>query len=130
MRTRCLAVGLLLATLATLAGPGPAAAVVVVRHPCYRPVATVAAVAVVVAVVSKPPPSTPPPPPSAPPPPPVTEPLPIDATMWVLPSGCLKMTVNGEVMYQCGPSWLMPQTCEQGPYYQVVPAPTNPPTAP
>ena len=127
MRTSCLAAGVLLAALAS---PGPAAAVVVVRHPVYHPVATVVAVAVVVAVVSKPPPSTPPPPPSAPPPPPVTTPLPIDATMWVLPSGCLKMTVNGETIYQCGPSWLMPQQCDKGTYYQVVPPPTAPSKAP
>ena len=108
------------------ANPGPAAAVVVVRHPVYHPVATVAAVAVVVAVVSKPPPPTPPPPPSAPPPPPVTTPLPIDATMWQLPSGCLKVNVNGETVYQCGPSWLKQQKSDQGPYYQVVPPPEAP----
>ena len=127
MRTRILTVAILLAAVIS---PGPTGAVVVVRHPVYRPVATVVAVAVVVAVVSKPPPATPPPPPSAPPPPPVTTPIPIDATMWVLPSGCLKMIVNGETIYQCGPSWLMPQQCDQGTYYQVVPPPTAPPTAP
>ena len=123
MRTRSVAIAVL---LAILINASPTAAVVVVRHPVYHPVATVAAVAVVVAIVSKPPPSTPPPPPSAPPPPPVTTPLPIDSTMWVLPSGCLKMSVNGETYYQCGPSWLTQQKCDQGPYYQVVPPPTNP----
>ena len=123
MRTSRLAA---VAVLAALALPRPASAAVVVRHPVYHPVAKVVAVAVVVAVVSKPPPPTPPPPPSAPPPAAVTTPLPIDATMWQLPSGCLKLTVNGEIIYQCGPSWLKPQKCDQGPYYQVVPPPTTP----
>jgi hypothetical protein len=124
MRIHHLAVGVLLMAMIC---PGPAGAVVVVRHPVYHPVARVATVAVVVAIVAKPPPSTPPPPPSAPPPPPVTTPLPIDATMWQLPSGCLKITVEGQTYYQCGPSWMVPQKSDQGPYYQVVPPPTNPP---
>ena len=111
--------------LAALAGSGTASAVIVVRHPVYRPVATIATVAVVAAVVSKPP-ATPHPPPSAPPPPPVTTPLPMDSTMWVLPSGCLKISVKGEPLYQCGPSWLKQQQCDKGPYYQVVPPPTGP----
>jgi len=122
MRTRPLIVACI---LAAMAARSTAQAVVVVRHPVYRPIATVAAVAVVVAVVSKPP-KTPPPPPSAPPPPPVTTPLPMDSTMWVLPSGCLKISVKGEPFYQCGPSWLKQQQCDQGPYYQVVPPPTGP----
>jgi hypothetical protein len=122
MRTNRLAVaGLLVA----LASHGTASAVVVVRHPVYHPVATIATVAVVAAIVSKPP-SSPPPPPSAPPPPPVTSPLPMDSTMWQLPSGCLKMSVKGETLYQCGPSWLKQQQCDKGPYYQVVPPPTSP----
>jgi len=125
MRTSPLAVACI---LAAMAAPGPAKAVVVVRHPVYRPVVAVAAVVVVVAVVSQPPPKTPPPPPSAPPPPPVTTPLPIDATMWQLPSECLKITVNGETVYQCGPSWLKQQQSDKGPYYQVVPPPTPAPT--
>ena len=111
--------------LAALAGQGTASAVVVVRHPVYHPVATIARVAVVAAVVSKPP-AAPPPPPSAPRPPAVTTPLPRDATMWVLPSGCLKIAVNAEPLYQCGPSWLKQQPSDQGPYYQVVPPPTAP----
>jgi len=56
----------------------------------------------------------------------VTTPLPMDSTMWVLPSGCLKIAVKGEPVYQCGPSWLKQQQCDQGPYYQVVPPPTAP----
>jgi len=126
MRARSLFVAGL---LAALAGQGTASAVVVVRHPVYRPVyhpvATIATVAVVAAVVSKPP-ATPPPPPSAPRPPAVTTPLPMDSTMWVLPSGCLKIAVQGEPLYQCGPSWLKQQQSDQGPYYQVVPPPTAP----
>jgi len=122
MRATPLAVA---SVLAALAAQGTASAVVVVRHPVYRPVATIATVAVVAAVVSKPP-STPPPPPSAPRPPAVTTPLPMDATMWQLPSGCLKIAVKGEPVYQCGPSWLKQQQSDQGPYYQVVPPPTAP----
>jgi hypothetical protein len=111
--------------LAALAGQGTVSAVVVVRHPVYRPVATIATVAVVAAVVSKPP-AAPPPPPAAPRPPAVTTPLPIDSTMWVLPSGCLKIALKGEPLYQCGPSWLKQQQSDQGPYYQVVAPPTAP----
>ena len=122
MRARSLVVAGL---LAALAGSGTASAVIVVRHPVYRPVATIATVAVVAAVVSKPP-ATPPPPPSAPRPPAVTNPLPMDSTMWVLPSGCLKIALKGEPLYQCGPSWLKQQQSDQGPYYQVVPPPTAP----
>ena len=123
MHTRPLAITGLLAALAGLAGPGTAEAVVVVRRG-FHPVATAVAVGVVVAVVTRPPPSTPPPPPSAPPPPPVTTPLPIDSTTWVLPSGCLKVAVKGETLFQCGPSWLKPQVSDKGqPYYQVVPPP-------
>jgi hypothetical protein len=111
--------------LGALAVPAVANAIVVVRaRP--RPVATVVAVGVVVAVATKPPPPTPPPPPSAPPPPPVTTPLPIDSTMWVLPSGCLKVSVKGEAYFQCGPSWLKPQATDKGqPYFQVVPPPSS-----
>ena len=121
MRARPLVVASLLAALAS---QGTASAVIVVRHPVYHPVATIATVAVVAAVVSKPP-ATPPPPPSAPRPPAVTTPLPMDSTMWVLPSGCLKMSVKGEPHYQCGPSWLKPQVSDKGQaYYQVVPPPS------
>jgi hypothetical protein len=122
---------ILLSTIVFLVSHGTASAVVVVRHPVYHPVhpvatvAAVATVAVVATAVAKPP-STPHPPPSAPPPPAVTSPLPINSTMWGLPSGCLRLAVNGETLYQCGPSWLKPQQSDQGLYYQVVPPPTNP----
>jgi len=111
--------------LASLAFPNTASAVVVVRRR-PAPVATAAVVVttavVVAAVVSKPPP-TPPPPPSAPPPPPVTTALPVESTMWVLPSGCLKMSVKGETLYQCGPSWMKQAQSDKGAYYVVVPPP-------
>ena len=125
MRVRHLVVAGLLASLAV---PGKGSAVGVVRRR-PAPVAAAATAAVVVttavvvaAVVSKPPP-TPPPPPSAPPPPPVTTPLPIDSTTWVLPSGCLGVTVKGETLYQCGPSWLKKQQSDKGTWYLVVPPP-------
>jgi hypothetical protein len=122
MRASNLVVATLLASLAL---PGTASAVVVVRHR-HAPVATAAVVVttavVVAAIVSRPPP-TPPPPPSAPPPPPVTTPLPIDSTTWVLPSGCLGVNVKGETMYQCGPSRLRKQQSDKGTWYVVVPPP-------
>jgi hypothetical protein len=107
--------------LASLAFPRTASAVVVVRR--AAPVAAVVTTAVVVAAVTSKPPPTPPPPPAAAPPPPVTAPLPIDATMWSLPSGCLRMSVKGETLYQCGPSWLKPQQSDKGTWYVVVPPP-------
>jgi hypothetical protein len=44
----------------------------------------------------------------------VTTPLPIDSTTWQLPSGCLGVTVKGETLYQCGPSWLKKQQSDKG----------------
>jgi len=111
--------------LASLAIPATGQAVVVVRRrpaPVVTAAVVVTTAVVVAAVVSKPPP-TPPPPPSAPPPPPVTTPLPIDSTTWVLPSGCLGVTVKGETLYQCGPSWLKKQQSDKGTWYLVVPPP-------
>jgi hypothetical protein len=120
MRTSHLVVAGLLASLAI---PGTGQAVVVVRRrpaPVAAAVAVTATVVVVAAIASKPPPT---PPPSAPPPPPVTSPLPIDSTTWVLPSGCLGVTVKGETLYQCGPSWLKKQQSDKGTWYLVVPPP-------
>src|SRR5512136_119830 len=122
MRVRNLVIAGLLASLAI---PTTGLAVVVVRRrpaPVVAAVAVTATVVVVAAAASKPPP-TPPPPPSAPPPPPVTSPLPIDSTTWVLPSGCLGVTVKGETLYQCGPSWLKKQQSDKGTWYLVVPPP-------
>jgi len=122
MRTGTLVVAALLASLAI---PGTASAVVVVRRrpaPVVTAAVVVTTAVVVAAVVSKPP-KTPPPPPSTPPAPPVTSPLPIDSTTWVLPSGCLGVTVKGETLYQCGPSWLRKQQSDKGTWYLVVPPP-------
>jgi|GEM_PF-6950586 len=119
MRANTLVVAVLVATLAV---PGSAAAVVVVRTRGFRPFVPVATVAVVATVASRPPP-TPRPAPSVPRPPPVTNPLPIDSTMWVLPSGCLRLSLRGETFYQCGPSWLRQAQSEWGPFYFVVPPP-------
>jgi len=120
MRTSRLAAAALVATLTI---PATAEAVVVVRRG-FRPVATAVVVTAVVVVATRPPPPTPPPPPNTPPPPAVTTPLPIDSTMWLLPSGCLKVSVKNEPHFQCGPSWLKPQVSDKGQaYYQVVPAP-------
>jgi len=107
--------------LVALTFPGAAAAVVVVRHPVYvapRPVVVVAApppTTVVVTTSSVPPP--------APPPPALTAPVPVNTTMWVLPSGCMKVSVKGQALYQCGPNWLQQLQSDKGPYYAVVPAP-------
>jgi len=118
MRARTLVVAVLVATVAV---PGSASAVVVVRTRGFRPIVPIATVAVVATVASRPP--TQPPPPSAPRPPPVTSPLPIDSTMWVLPSGCLRLSLRGETLYQCGPSFLKQAQSEWGPFYFVVPPP-------
>jgi hypothetical protein len=122
MRARNLVIAGLLATLAI---PTTGSAVVVVRFrpaPVVTAAVVVTTAVVVAAVVSRPPP-TPPPPPSAPPPPPVTSPLPIDSTTWQLPSGCLGVTVKGETLFQCGPSWLKKQQSDKGTWYLVVPPP-------
>lgn len=114
-----------LLALAALAVPASTRAVVVVRHPVYhpRPVVVVAPPPVVVA----PPPAvvvtTTTVPAPAPPPPPPTAVLPVNTTMWVLPSGCMKVSVDGQALYQCGPNWLRQLQSDKGPYYAVVPAP-------
>lgn len=116
-RLACLAA----AALATLAAPIVASAVVVVRHPVYvapRPVVVVAPAPVYVAPVP-----VYVPPPAPPPPPPANAPLPVDSTMWTLPSGCLRVAVREETYFQCGPNWLKPLPSEKGTYYAVVRAP-------
>jgi hypothetical protein len=120
MRTSHLAISL---AVAALVGPGAASAVVVVRHAVYvapHPVVVVAPVPVYVA----PPPTTVyvAPAPQAPPPP-LTSALPVNTTMWVLPSGCMKVAFSGQTFFQCGPNWLKPIQSDKGPYYAVVPAP-------
>lgn len=88
--------------------PAVARAWVVVRAPVY-----VAPVPVMVAPV----------PVYAPPTPPPAGVLPINATLWALPPGCLKVFVNGAPFFQCGPNWLRPVQSDAGTYYAVVPPP-------
>jgi hypothetical protein len=40
-----------------------------------------------------------------------------------LPAGCGTMNVNGQQLYQCGPTWYQPFFGGNGVYYTVVPAP-------
>jgi hypothetical protein len=121
MRARHLTAALALAALAV---PGVGAAMVVVRHPVYvapHPVVVVAPAPVYVApapVYVAPPPQAAPPPP-----PPLTTALPVNSTMWVLPSGCLKIAMGGQPYYQCGPNYLKPIQSDKGTYYAVVPPP-------
>jgi hypothetical protein len=108
--------------LAALVAPGVGAAMVVVRHPVYvapRPVVVVAPAPVYVA----PAPVYVAPAPQPAPPPPLTTALPVNSTMWVLPSGCLKIAMGKQPYYQCGPNYLKPIQSDQGLYYAVVPPP-------
>jgi len=95
--------------------PAAARAWVVVRAPVY-----VAPVPVMVAPV---PVAVAPVPVYVPPPPPPAAVLPINATLWSLPPGCLKVFVSGVPFYQCGPNWLRPVQSDAGTYYAVVPPP-------
>ena len=122
MQTRHLAAAL---CLLALISPGAAAAVVVVRHPVYVVPHAVVVVPPVV-VVTPPPVVVVPPPPQPPqpaPPPPLTTELSVNTTMWALPSNCMKVSVNGQTLFQCGPNWLKQLQSDKGPYYAVVPAP-------
>ncbi len=119
MRTR-LAVAAL--ALAGLFGPTAAAAIVVVRHPVYVhpvPVVVVAPAPVYVA----PAPVYVAPAPAPPPPPVLTEKLPLDTTMWTLPSGCTKVSSSGSNFFICGPNWLKAIPSDKGTYYAVVAPP-------
>jgi hypothetical protein len=113
-------------SLAALAAPLGAQAWVVVRAPVYyapRPV-YVAPMPVVVApapvYVEPAPVYVAPPPPSAPA---ATQALPVNTTMWTLPSGCLTVSVNGQELFQCGPNYLKALPSDRGTYYAVVPPP-------
>jgi hypothetical protein len=65
----------------------------------------------------------PPPPPPAAPPPPANAVLPVDSTMWTLPSGCTQVSLQGQTCFQCGPNLLKPPQSEKGTYYAVVKPP-------
>ena len=100
MRTRHLAAALASAVLAALAIPVEASAWVVVRAPVYvHPVAVV--------VVA----------------PALTEKLPVNSTMWTLPSGCTAVSSSGANYFVCGPNWLKAIPSDKGTYYAVVAPP-------
>jgi hypothetical protein len=115
--------------LFVLAAPRPTLAYVVVRAPIYHPVAAVA----VVAVATRPVYYAPPPPTvvvtqpayaaPAPQPPPLTTQLPVNATMWTLPSGCNKVSAAEQAFFVCGPNWLKAYPGANGSTYYGVVAP-------
>ncbi len=112
--------------LAALIAPSAASAVVVVRHPVYRPVAVVAVAPVPVYVAPAPVYVAPAPvyvAPAPAPPPALTEKLPVNTTMWTLPSGCTKVASSGISYFVCGPNWLRAVQSDKGTYYAVVAPP-------
>jgi hypothetical protein len=119
MRTGQLAATAALA-LAALAAPLDVQAWVVVRHP----VAVVGVVAVAthpvyvapapVVVVAAPAPAGAPP---------LTEKVPVNTTMWTLPSGCTPVSASGTSYFLCGPNWLRAVQSDKGTYYAVVAPP-------
>lgn len=125
MRTSLFAAAL---TLLGLAVPLEAEAFVVVRaRAFYHPVAVVAVAAAVAAPVYYPPTtvvvtSQPAPQPAAPP---LTTPLPLNTTMWSLPSGCNTVASGAQTFYICGPNWLKAYPGVNGSptYYGVVAPP-------
>lgn len=110
--------------LGVLLTPLAADAVVVVRHAAYvHPHAVVVVPAPVVVVAPAPVVVVATPAPQPAPPPPLTSALPVNTTMWVLPSGCMKVSLSGQTLFQCGPNWLKPIQSDKGAYYAVVPPP-------
>jgi YHS domain-containing protein len=114
--------------VALAVAPAGARAWVVVRAPVYyapRPVVYVAPAPVYVApapvYVASDPVYVAPAPPAQPPP--STTKLPIDTSMWTLPSGCLQVSVDGLTYFQCGPNWLRAFQSDRGTYYAVVAPP-------
>jgi hypothetical protein len=122
MRLSLLAAALAAAALAI---PLEAGAWVVVRRG-FHPVATVAVVSAVThPVYYAPPPTTvvvaaEPAPPAAPP---LTEKVPVNTTMWTLPSGCTPVSASGKSYFICGPNWLTAIKSDKGTYYAVVAPP-------
>jgi hypothetical protein len=124
MRTRTLAAAAL--AMATLAAPLAADAYVVVR---VRPVVVVPVAPVYVApvyatttVYTQPAPA-PAPAPAPKPAPALTEKVPVNTTMWTLPSGCTPVSSSGSNFFVCGPNWIKAIPSEKGTYYAVVAAP-------
>jgi hypothetical protein len=112
MRTSHLAAAL---ALAALAAPSEARAWVVVRA---RPVVVVPVAPVYVAPV--PVYVAPAPAPAPPPAPALVEKLPVNTTMWALPSGCTPVSSSGSNFFVCGPNWLKAIPSDKGTYYAVV----------
>jgi hypothetical protein len=126
MRTSPLAAAAL--ALAALATPEEARAWVAVRAPVYHPHAVVVVAPAPVYVAPAPVYVAPAPvyvaPAPAPPPAPVlTEKLPVNTTMWTLPSGCTPVSSSGGNFFVCGPNWLKAIPSEKGTYYAVVAPP-------
>ena len=117
MRTSQLASAAL--ALAALAVPHHAQAWVVVRA---RPVVVVAPVYAAPVYVA---PATVyvAPAPAPPPAPALTDKLPVNTTMWTLPSGCTPVSSSGTNFYVCGPNWLKAIKGDKGTYYAVVAPP-------
>jgi hypothetical protein len=108
--------------MATLAAPLTADAYVVVR---FRPVVVVPIAPVYVApayatttVYTQPAPA-----PAPKPAPALAEKLPVNTTMWTLPSGCTPVSSSGSNFFVCGPNWLKAIPSEKGTYYAVVAPP-------
>jgi hypothetical protein len=53
----------------------------------------------------------------------ITEKLPVNTTMWTLPSGCTPVSSSGTNFFVCGPNWLKAIPSDKGTYYAVVPPP-------
>jgi hypothetical protein len=54
---------------------------------------------------------------------PLTEKVPVNTTMWTLPSGCTPVTASGTNYFVCGPNWLRAVPSDKGTYYAVVAPP-------
>jgi hypothetical protein len=118
MRTSHLAAAAL--ALAVLALPVDATAWVVVRA---RPVVIVPVAPVYVAPVYTTTTTVYTEPAPAPKPPPLTEKLPVNTTMWTLPSGCTPVSSAGTSYFVCGQNWLRAVPSDKGTYYAVVAPP-------
>jgi hypothetical protein len=120
MHVRNLAAALAVAALGV---PFNTDAWVVVRA---RPVAVVAVAPVYVAPVPvyvAPAPVVVTPAPAPPAAPPLTEKVPVNTTMWTLPSGCTPVSASGKSYFICGPNWLTAIKSDKGTYYAVVAPP-------
>jgi hypothetical protein len=53
----------------------------------------------------------------------ITQKLPVNTTMWTLPSGCTPVSSSGVNFFVCGPNWLRAIPSDKGTYYAVVAPP-------